>query len=79
MTAKDYMSQLPSTNIAACKCAACLTLRDYFAGQALAAVLVSPNFRYLIDSADEASTKDIVERAYWFADAMLDERMEEPK
>jgi len=49
-----------------------MTLRDYFAGQALAAVLVSPNFR-------EASTKDIVERSYWFADAMLDERMEEPK
>jgi hypothetical protein len=49
-----------------------MTLRDYFAGQALAAVLVSPNFR-------EASTKDIVERSYWFADAMLDERMEEPQ
>jgi hypothetical protein len=49
-----------------------MTLRDYFAGQALAAVLVSSNYR-------EASTKDVVERAYWFADAMLDERMEEPK
>ena len=49
-----------------------MTLRDYFAGQALAAVLVSPYYR-------EASTKDVVERAYWFADAMLDERMEEPK
>jgi hypothetical protein len=49
-----------------------MTLRDYFAGQALAAVLVSSKYR-------EASTKDVVERAYWFADAMLDERMEEPK
>ena len=49
-----------------------MTLRDYFAGQALASLLVSPNFT-------EASTKDIVERAVWFADAMLDERMEEPK
>jgi len=49
-----------------------MTLRDYFAGQALAAVLVSPNYR-------EASTKEVVERAYWFADAMLDERMEELK
>ena len=49
-----------------------MTLRDYFAGQALAGILVSPNFT-------EASTKDIVERAFWFADAMLDERMEEPK
>jgi hypothetical protein len=49
-----------------------MTLRDYFAGQALAAVLVSSNYR-------EASTKDVVERAYWFADAMLDERMEELK
>ena len=49
-----------------------MTLRDYFAGQALASILVSPNFT-------EASTKDIVERAFWFADAMLDERMEEPK
>ena len=49
-----------------------MTLRDYFAGQALASLLVSPNFT-------EASTKDIVERAFWFADAMLDERMEEPK
>jgi hypothetical protein len=48
-----------------------MTLRDYFAGQALAAVLVSPNYR-------EASTNDVVERAYWFADAMLVERMEEP-
>ena len=49
-----------------------MTLRDYFAAQALASILVSPNFT-------EASTKDIVERAFWFADAMLDERMEEPK
>ena len=49
-----------------------MTLRDYFAGQALASILVSPNFT-------QASTKDIVERAFWFADAMLDERMEEPK
>ena len=49
-----------------------MSLRDYFAGQALASILVSPNFT-------EASTKDIVERAFWFADAMLDERMEEPK
>ena len=49
-----------------------MTLRDYFAGQALASLLVSPNFT-------EASTKDIVERAFWYADAMLDERMEEPK
>jgi hypothetical protein len=49
-----------------------MSLRDYFAGQALTSILVSPIYR-------EASTKDIVERAYWFADAMLDERMEEPK
>ncbi len=48
-----------------------MKLRDWFAGQALAAVLVSPNYR-------EASTNDVVERAYWFADAMLVERMEEP-
>ena len=49
-----------------------MTLRDYFAGQALASLLVSRKF-------NEASTKDIVERAFWYADAMLDERMEEPK
>ena len=49
-----------------------MTLRDYFAGQALASLLVSRKFT-------EASTKDIVERAFWYADAMLDERMEEPK
>lgn len=49
-----------------------MTLRDYFAGQALAGILVSRKFT-------EASTKDIVENAFWYADAMLDERMEEPK
>ena len=49
-----------------------MTLRDYFAGQALASLIVSRKF-------NEASTKDIVERAFWYADAMLDERMEEPK
>ena len=49
-----------------------MTLRDYFAGQAMASLLVNRKF-------NEASTKDIVERAFWFADAMLDERMEEPK
>jgi hypothetical protein len=49
-----------------------MTLRDYFAGQALLGVLVSPKYA-------QASTNDVVERAYWFADAMLDERMEEPK
>jgi hypothetical protein len=49
-----------------------MSLRDYFAGQALTSFLVSPIYR-------GASTKDVVERAYWFADAMLDERMEEPK
>ena len=49
-----------------------MTLRDYFAGQALASILVSPKFI-------ETSTKNIVERAYWFADAMLDQRMEEPE
>jgi hypothetical protein len=53
-------------------CSEGMTLRDYFAGQALASLLVNRKF-------NEASTKDIVERAFWFADAMLDERMEEPK
>jgi hypothetical protein len=49
-----------------------MSLRDYFAAQALLGVLVSPKYA-------QASTNDVVERAYWFADAMLDERMEEPK
>jgi hypothetical protein len=49
-----------------------MTLRDYFAAQALLGVLVSPKYA-------QASTNDVVECAYWFADAMLDERMEEPK
>lgn len=49
-----------------------MTLRDWFAGQAMASILISKNFT-------QASTKEITERAYWYADAMLDERMEEPK
>ena len=49
-----------------------MTLRDYFAGQALAGILVSPNLTHL-------SINDIAERAVLVAEAMLDERMEEAK
>lgn len=44
-----------------------MTLRDYFAGQALAALLVS-------DSDSETSYRDTVKNAYYIADAMLEER-----
>ena len=49
-----------------------MTLRDYFAGQALAGILVSPNLTHL-------SINDIADRAFLVAEAMLDERMEEAK
>ena len=44
-----------------------MTLRDYFAGQALALVVVRGNWP------DEATARDFATEAYHIADAMLEE------
>jgi hypothetical protein len=55
-----------------------MTLRDWFAGQALAGVMASPDgsvFRYVIETAKTTSPAPAVAAlAYELADAMLAER-----
>ena len=46
-----------------------MSLRDYFAAQALAGILANP-----AGVTDEFTTKDIVSAAYRYADLMLAER-----
>ena len=52
-----------------------MTLRDYFAGQALAGLLANPTLDVTNKSGDGESDSDIIAKAcFYFADAMLAER-----
>ena len=51
-----------------------MTLRDYFAGQALIGIVASGSFRDLTDSGDDSPHETIASYAYGYADAMLSER-----
>jgi len=46
-----------------------MTLRDWFAGKALAGIMADQTVR--LDSKDGIGTKAIAEQSYWLADAML--------
>jgi hypothetical protein len=49
-----------------------MSLRDYFAGQALEALIVRNKFQ--IDMGEAPVAKQAARDAYWFADAMLKAR-----
>mgnify|MGYP001559385529 CR=1 FL=1 len=52
-----------------------MTLRDWFAGQVLPAVMLSSDAAYMTGKRDEApGTKEYVSDAYRIADAMIKER-----
>jgi len=51
-----------------------MTLRDYFAGQALIGIVASGSFQDLTDSGDDSPRETIATYAYEYADAMLSER-----
>ena len=46
----------------------CMTLRDYFAGQALVGILSS------LPSDSRCGMADIVNEAYWYAEGMIERR-----
>ena len=51
-----------------------MTLRDYFAGEALAGMLANKRFHIFGDDGDTLADEQAAQNAYDFADAMIAER-----
>ena len=51
-----------------------MTLRDYFAGQALIGLLAMPDIDH-----DDRSMQDVINTAFHYADGMLEKRLKETK
>jgi hypothetical protein len=56
-----------------------LDLRDWFAGQALMAILMSPNTPRAGESPLDVHAANVAEEAYAYADAMLRQRRQQPE